>query len=111
MPERLVCLASLLAALLFGAGCPAGETVLRVQGVVADRSAHPLENVAVALRADGRQPHLGTTDREGAFQLSIVGAPHATVTFSKEGFRSAEAAVDVNGPPLRIVLDPATAAP
>jgi hypothetical protein len=105
MPERRWARALVLA-LLVSAGCPAGEPVLRVRGIVVDRAARPVPDVSVALQAEGRQPHTALTDKDGAFQTSMVGAARGKVSFAKDGYRPTETAVDANAGDLRIVLQP-----
>ena len=85
---------------------PACEPMLRVSGTVHDRGGHALDGVAVLLRAEGRGPHPATTDKDGLFHVSIVGAERAMVSFAKDGYRRTEVAVNSKAPPLTIVLDP-----
>ena len=92
------------------AAMPACEPMLRVNGTVRDRSGHALNGVAVLLRAEGRGPHPATTDEEGAFHVSIVGAERAMLSFAKEGYLPAEVEVKGKAPPLSIVLDPTSSA-
>jgi len=105
-------LGPLLIGLALGvAAAPACEPMLRVNGTVRDRSGHALDGVAVLLRAEGRGPHPATTDQEGVFHVSIVGAERAMISFSKDGYRPTEVEVKSKAPPLSIVLDPASPAP
>jgi len=101
----------LLGATLGVAAAPACEPMLRVNGTVRDRGGRGLDGVAVLLRAEGRGPHPATTDNEGTFHVSIVGAEHALVSFSKDGYLPTEIEVKSKTPPLSIVLDSAGGGP
>ena len=90
---------------------PACEPMLRVNGTVRDRNDHALDGVSVMLRTEGRGPHPATTDQEGVFHVSIVGADRALVSFSKDGYRPTEVEVKSKTPPLSIVLDSARPTP
>ena len=92
-------LACAILVIAFACGC---EPVLRVRGTVLDRAGHPLDGVSVVLQAQDRGPHKELSDKEGTFHISIVGAERASVTFSKDGYRSTAVDVKRDPPPLRI---------
>lgn len=101
-----ICLGLLAVALV--AAC---EPMLRVSGTVRDPGGQPLEHVSVTLKAEGRGPHPTTTDKDGAFHVSIVGAERAVMTFSKDGYHAAVVEVRSKAPPLSVVLEPAARSP
>jgi hypothetical protein len=81
------------------------DPVLRVRGSVLDRTGRALENVSVVLEVEGRATRTQSTDREGSFSFTVVGAERGKATFSKSGYKTASVPVRDDGPPVRITLD------
>jgi hypothetical protein len=61
---------------------------LSVRGTVHDRDGTPLQDVALILDAEGRGPHHARSVADGSFEISMVGAPSGTLSFTKPGYKS-----------------------
>jgi hypothetical protein len=77
---------------------------LSVKGKVTDKAGNGLENVTITFISEGRTPFQKTTDKDGFYTLSLVGAePNKTrLTFEKEGFQKLEKKLDSES---NVVLD------
>jgi hypothetical protein len=94
---------------LFAGWLGACDQNVSVTGAVRDPGGRALEDVVVTLETSGRAPDVAHTDKDGTFNVGIVGAdPRKThLSFRKEGYLAQ--ARDLDGearPTLAIVLVP-----